>query len=61
MQDVHRAAIVIEPKPHAPLPNAESVLGRGDVLKPQHVAFGLACKRFYRLSDSLLFRAIETG
>jgi hypothetical protein len=61
MQNLHGAAIVIETEPHAPFPDAESVFGRGDVLKPQHVAFGLACKRFHRLPDSILFAAVEMG
>jgi len=39
----HRAAIVIETKPHAPLADAKPVFGRCDVLKPAHVTDGIRC------------------
>src|SRR5260221_309033 len=60
MQNMHDASIVIEMEPHAPLTYAESVFGRVYVLKPQHIAFGLAGKRFYRQPDPMLLVAIET-
>jgi hypothetical protein len=34
MKNLHGAAIVIEPKPHAPLSNAKPIFGRRDALKP---------------------------